>query len=240
MKRLWSFVLVGLLAVSWCALEAPTLAQAAGTCGQRGNWFNGYYQNGKPAYQHTGASSYIVVRDGALCRGVSGYGNFTNAWVMITGPGDRDWGQVGFERTHGQTLRWFAQFSAANTLNTWYSPNGVTSQIGIRHTFRVLYDSTRRDLAATIDTTTVYRSGFDPKATWGPTNWTPQFFAETGHRETDVPGRPATPTAYSGLGVQRPADGQLVSMPCILSSATLSSRWGRAASSCTAFTVWTK
>lgn len=239
MRRLWGWVLVGLLAMSWCALETPRLAQAAGTCGFRSNYFNGYYQNGKPQYQFTGASSYIVVRDGRNCSNPYA-DDFTNAWVMIAGPGLSDWGQVGFERTYGSTLRWFAQFSTADVLETWYSPFGVTSQIGTRHAFRVLYDPAARRLNANIDTTTVLRSGFDPRVEWGANNWTVQYFAETGHTATDVPGRSSTRTAYSAMGVQRRDTGGLMSTPCMLTGATDSSRWGRSASSCTAFTVWTK
>lgn len=239
MRRVWGWLAVTVLALTWSAVEVPRIAQAAGTCGFGGNFFNGYYQSGKPTYQHTGASSYVVVRNGALCRGVSGFGNFSNAWVMIAGSGSRDWGQVGFELTSGQPLRWFAQFSSDEGLSTWYSPFGVTNQIGTRHAFRVLYDPATSRLKATIDAYTVFRSGFDPKTDWGGQPWSPQFFAETGHRESDVPGRPTARTAYSAMGVQRLSDGKLVSIPCILSAATDSSRWGRQSSGCTAFSVWT-
>jgi hypothetical protein len=230
------------LVAAWC-LIGTTPAHAAGVCsGVGSNYFNGYYQNGKPQYQFTGASSYIVVRDGVNCSGASGTGNFTNAWVMIAGPGLQDWGQVGFERTAGQTLRWFSQFSYDGGLTTRYSTHTVTNQIGVRHAFRVLYYADCRCLRANIDGSVGwFRSSFDPKREWGAQPWSPQFFAETGYLQSDVPGRASTPTAYTALGAQRLSDGRLVGMPCILSAATDNpSRWGRAASSCTAFNVWTK
>jgi hypothetical protein len=236
------------LALCWCVAQPLAPASAAGTCRSRsGNYFDGYYQNGRPDWTFTGASSYIVVRDGARCAGDTGTRNFSNAWVMIAGSGDRDWGQVGFERSalssvSRSNLRWFSQFSSADGLATKYSPSSVAAEVGIRHTFRVLYDASCRCLRANIDGSVGwYSSPFDPKADWGPQPWSPQFMAETGYLEADVPGRPGTPTSFSGLGAQRLDNGRLVSMPCILTGANDNpTRWGRSASSCTAFGVWTK
>lgn len=243
MRQVRAVVLTLVLVCCWGLIGASP-ATAAGQCsGSGGNYFNGYYQNGRPEWKFTGASSYIVVRDGANCTGVNGAGNFTNAWVMIAGPGSRDWGQVGFERTAGfNGLRWFAQFSSNGGLATRYSTGSVNNQIGVRHTFRVLYYADCRCLRANIDGSVGwYSSSFDPKQVWGAQPWSPQFFAETGYLQSDVPGRQSTPTAYSALGAQRFDNGQLMGMPCILSAATDNpSRWGRTSSSCTAFTVWTK
>jgi hypothetical protein len=242
MRRIRAGLLVLALAACWC-LIAPAPAHAAGVCsGVGSNYFDGYYQNGRPEWQFTGASSYIVVRDGVNCSGVSGVGNFTNSWVMIAGPGPRDWGQVGFERTAGYTLRWFSQFSYSGGLTTRYSTHTVTNQIGVRHVFQVAWYANCRCLRANIDGTVGwFNSSFDPKRVWGAQPWSPQFLAETGYLQSDVPGRASTPTAYSGMGVQRLDTGRFVSVPCGLSAANDNpTRWGRAPSNCTAFNVWTK
>ena len=244
--RLRAWIIALALAACWGVVQPPA-ASAAGRCSGPGNYFDGYYQNGRPEWRFTGASAYIVVRDGVRCTGDSSLANFSNSWVMIAGSGMRDWGQVGFERSApsaaaGSNLRWFAQFSSVDGLATRYSTSSVSSQIGIRHTFRVLYNASCRCLQANIDTTTGwYTSPFDPKADWGGQPWSPQFFAETGYLQADVPGRATTRTSFSALGAQRLDSGALVGMPCILSGANANpSRWGRSASSCRAFDVWTK
>lgn len=214
--RAWLLALA--LAVCWCVTQPPAPASAAGTCsGTRSNYFDGYFQNGRPEWRFTGASAYIVVRDGARCAGDRGTGNFSNAWVMIAGSGLRDWGQVGFERsalssTSGSGLRWFSQFGSADGLATRYSSSSVAGEVGVRHAFRVLYNASCRCLQANIDSQTGwYTSPFDPKADWGPQPWSPQFLAETGYLPADVPGRAGTPTSFSALGAQRLDDGRLVS-----------------------------
>ena len=242
--RAW--VIAVALVACWGIIQPPA-ASAAGRCSRPGNYFDGYYQNGRPEWRFTGASAWIVVRDGARCTGDNSLANFSNAWVMIAGSGMQDWGQVGFERSAtstaaGSKLRWFSQFSSADGLATRYSTYSVSSQIGVRHTFRVLYNPSCRCLQANIDSTTGwYASPFDPKADWGGQPWSPQFLAESGYLQADIPGRATTRTSFSALGAQRLDNGALVGMPCILSGANDNpSRWGRSASGCTAFDVWTK
>ncbi len=232
-------VLLGCLALT---VVSPVSAHAAGACGgSQGSRFNGYYQNGHPEYNWEGSSTYIVVRDGANCSGVTNIGNFTNAWVMIAGSNANDWAQVGFERTSGHTLRWFSQFNdGRGNLATRYSTFGVTNQIGVRHTFRVLWNATDHHEHATIDTTTWAVSSFDPFANWGPLPWSPQYLEETGYAQTDVPGTAGGKVAYTGMGAQK-LDDSLVSIPCILSGADdVPTRWAHQASGCTGFTAWTK
>jgi len=242
------------LAAAHLTLSAPP-ASAAGTCsGQPSNYFDGFFQNGKPTYQYEGASSYIVVRDAANCTGDATVGNFTNSWVMIasnvTSADYNGWGQVGFERTANsptRSLRWFSQFyDGYYTLETRYSTFSVNNQLGVRHAFRVLWNESCRCLRATIDNTLWAESSFNPfaypsESNWGPQPWSPQFLAETGYLQSDVPGRATTRTRWSGLGAQRVSDDRLVLMPCILSGANDNpTRWGRQAQSCTAFEVWTR
>jgi hypothetical protein len=239
------------LAVVALPTTATTPAAAAGVCGgTRGNYFNGYFQDGKPNYQFEGSSGYIVVRDGANCTGDTSIGNFSNAWLMIAsnlGAPYNGWGQVGFERTAGFPLRWFSQFyDGYKALETRYSTFPVSNQIGVRHTFRVLWYESCLCLRATIDSTTWAESDFNPfaypaESNWGPQAWSPQFLAEAGYLQSDVPGTPAARTRFSSLGAQRVSDDRLILMPCVLSGTTDNpTRWARQASSCNAFDVWTK
>lgn len=245
--RVWLLALT--LGLCWAVVDVPR-ASAATACphpqvNPPSNYFDGFYQRGRPEWRFIGSSSYIVVQDGALCTGLGGIGNFTNSWVMIAGSGaNYDWGQVGFERTSGyapQTLRWFAQFADDGRLSTRYSTGSVTNQIGVRHAFRVLWSAACNCLEARIDQFVWFRSNFNPKIRWNAQPWSPQFFAETGHLQTDVPGRSATRTQWSAMGAQRLDNGQLMGMPCILSGENQNpSRWGIAAAGCTSFSVWTK
>lgn len=250
-RRRWTALALALLlfAAVLHASVATRPAAAAGPCaGIRSNYFDGYYQPGRN-YAYEGASAYMVVRDGKVCTGIRDIGNFTNAWVMIAGNLGADyngWGQVGFERTSGFPLRWFSQFyDGYNSLETRYSTFSVNTQAGVRHAFRTLWNESCRCLQATIDSTTWAVSSFNPfaypaESNWGPQPWSPQFLAETGYLQADVPGLAASPTRWSAVGVQRVSDDRLQLVPCILSGANDNpTRWKRRASSCTSFDVWT-
>lgn len=160
-------------------------------------------------------------------------------------PGYDGWGQVGFERTVGFSMRWFAQYNSGyfDGLDTRYSTFPVDGQVGIRHTFRVLWNFSCVCLIATIDTTNWLYSQFNPyssaEANWGPQPWSPQFHEESAWTKSYVPGLASTPVLYSGMGAQRYSDDTLELMPCILSGAIDSSIWRHHAFSCTSFNAWT-
>lgn len=225
-----------------CLIVTP--AQAARACGLEGNYFDGY-GGSRPEWRYEGVSSYIVVRDTFLCTGSGGIGNFGNAWVMIAGSGANEWGQVGFERTSGATLRWFSQFNDGEmNLDTRYSSFNISSESGVRHTFKVIWwpsCSGGSCLRANIDTTGWDSSNWNPYVEWGLMPWDPYYSAETGHRESDVPGNGTNRTVFSGMGVQRYEDDQLESVPCGLTEVynDNTARWGRATNSCTSVSVWT-
>lgn len=104
---------VGLLFVlCMCVVTWDSPAQAAGPCARQDHYFNGYQHNAPayyPFYDFEALQGYIVVRDGELCGGAFGIGNYTDSWVMIAGSSHDGWSQVGFERTCGYPLRWFSQ-----------------------------------------------------------------------------------------------------------------------------------
>jgi hypothetical protein len=245
-KRRTKFALASVL----LSLSFPTLgvlwadpAAAAGTCsGTNTNFFDGYYQIDHPEHPYEGASTFIVVRDGAVCSGVVDSNNFLGGWVMIaSGTQGQGYGQVGFDRYAGTTLKWFAEFNdGLGHVADRFSTFSVTNQVGVQHTFRVLWTPACACLHANIDTTNWLNSTFNPFFVgWGPQPWSPQFMDEATWLQTDVPGTPSARTSFSGMGAQRLSDDIIESMPCILSSLNSSSRWSHSASSCTAVTLWT-
>ena len=141
----------------------------------------------------------------------------------------------------GDTLRWFSQFwsGSGGCCQTWESYH-ATSQIGVRHTFRTLYEPGCGCLRATVDSTTIDTSNFNPFTWFGDRPWSPQFSEEANYRESYIPGFTATPAAYTGMGAQRYVDDVIESMPCILNlMGPTSPLWGHSSSSCTAVHIYT-
>lgn len=245
------------VAATIATVSHGSAAYAARACDTFANRFAGYYHNpdSAPSYYFEGASSYIVPRLGNLCSGKT-KGNFTNAWAMIGSRVYGSYGQVGYiisadhEPSGGQPptpvgLRWFSQFSASggNNLSTWYSANAQYDQVGVRHAFRVLYDVNCSCLKATIDTTKVAQSNFNPYASssgWGSGPWIPQFAGEVGFLNSDITGSTSAHTNFTSLGAQRVADDVLQAMPCtMLRKNDNTARWKVQSSGCDAFDIWT-
>lgn len=225
----------------------PVQTAEAATCSGYSNYFDGFAQFGHPEHPYEGASSYMIVRNGLNCGGAPSSSFVTN-WVMIASGGTstyNGWGQDGFLKSEGRSMRWFSQFydGTGTDYEERDSTFTVTGEFGVRHTFRVLWSYACYCLKATIDSTTWDTSSFNPysstEAHWGPQPWSPQFSAESSYVQSDIPGTANYPVDYSGLGAQRAGDDHLESMPCIMSAFSDSSRWHHAASSCTAFETWT-
>lgn len=152
---------------------------------------------------------------------------------------NRGWAQVGFELTSGHSLRWFSQdyLASKNIIETKYSSFSITSTIGLRHTFRPLYLFTCGCMIMEIDSTVWDSSSFSPSSGW-LSPYSPQYSAEAGYHEANVPGTASYPTAFTGMGVYY-HNGSNVSVPCVLSLDLATSRWKQSASSCTAVNFWT-
>ena len=247
-------------ALSFAVVLTPDVAAAAGTCGTKGvgqTWQTGFYHDpvsfpGNPSYE--GASGYIVVRDGDVCTGPNAFNaNFLNAWLMITGQGNT-WAQVGFERNAGQTLTWFAQdvqdpnhdnILQPGEIATWYYQCcSIVNQVGVRHTFQVLYNSPCGCIKMIIDGIAAQSTTYNPYAYssgWGSFSaWLPTFAAEAGFPQSDVPGTSGGKTAFTALGAQLVSNDQLVPMSCSMNFVNENpSRWGLSASSCDAINIWT-
>ncbi|MGI8881245.1 MAG: hypothetical protein ACR2KJ_12230 [Jatrophihabitans sp.] len=205
-QRRRSMLRVGLAVLLGCVpvVAAQPAASASSACSSsQGSRFDGFAHNPytHPSYQFEGASAYIVVQTGNVCSGITNIGNFSNAWVMIAAPTGNAWAQVGFEHTSGFSLRWFAQFNDDHGhIATRYSNFSVNSEIGVRHTFRVLWSGDCICEKATIDTTTWLVSTFNPFYEWSPEPWSPQFAGEVGYLEADMPGYSANHTKFTALG----------------------------------------
>lgn len=242
MRKMVTFMATLLVSVAFMAL-APPSATASDPCGSgsTASRFDGFLQNDHPDHPYEGVSGYIVVQDGQPCGGVVSASNFSSAWVMIASNNRQGWAQVGFWRPSGDTLRWFSQFNdGSGHLETRPSTFSIIGEVGVRHTFRVLWTASCGCERAVIDTTNWAYSTFNPFGTWDAQPWSPQFLGETHSLAADIPGTAGARTAFSAIGGQRYTDDALESMPCILSGLNdNSNRWARAASSCIAFTIWT-
>jgi hypothetical protein len=251
--RMIVFLLALIVAAVPLTLLRPAPANAARACsGSATSYFDGFYYSASahPGYNYEGVSGYIRVRDAAICTGSGNAGNPSTSWVMIAGSNadHYDWSQVGFIRRGGDTLRWFSQhgwYSGGNNhLTTRFSTLSVIDQIGVQHTFRVLWSASCLCNRAYIDTTLWSSSPFNPfvdaESGWGPTPFSPQFAGETKDLNSDITGQPSVHTAFSALGAQRYSDDVLEPLPCIMTGANSNpSRWGRSSSRCDAFDIWT-
>ncbi len=245
--RLSRLVIALALALTIQLVSAP--GANAATCGSFANRFTGYYHNPDvwPTQDFKGSSGYGVVRTGVLCSGNTGSGNFTNAWVMIAAWDGYGWSQVGWERTYGYPYRWFSQHNGDGTLATRYSTFPVDSEIGVRHTFRVLWSSSCASnpcVKAYIDTTLWSSSFFNPfdlASDWGPRPFSPQFSGEVGFAQSGVTGTPAAHTILSSLGAQRFSDGLVIPMTCTMNATNNNpADWALTAPACDNIQFWTK
>jgi hypothetical protein len=245
MRQRIAKLLAVLLLVGFLPFIAAQNAEAVRTCdlSTGGNYFDGFWYNSAayPDHYYEGASTFIVVQNGAVCSGDNTLSNFTNSWVMIAAGNGDGWAQVGFEHTAGYALRWFSQSSPSlGTYYTRYSTFSVASEEGVRHAFYVRWSPACYCERMTIDSTLWASSPFNPFTSWSLSKpMSPQYFGETGYFQDDVPGYSSNHTKFTSMGVQSYDDSSAL-IPCILSGRDdHPGRWSRDASSCTAFDIWT-
>lgn len=218
-----------------------TPASAVACAGGPTSYFDGFYHDIDSGYAFEGASAYIVVRPSALCSGdTDGGTNFSNAWSMIAGSSTTqslEYAQSGFETRAGHATMHFAQYaSPAGGVTTKY----VSTLLNERHAYRSLWSPTCHCVRMTVDSTLFLQTPFNPYGIW-QSPFVPQFFGEASYFTNPMPGTASSPTAFSALGAQRVSDDVLVSMPCtMLADNDNPTAWGRSASSCMAFNIWTK
>lgn len=239
----------GLLISTVVSLPQPQASASVSTasCSTQGLYFDGFYHDVGTQYRFEGSSGYIFVRDGAVCDGNPTDGNPSTAWNMIaanpTASSDNGWAQSGFIRTGLRGLTWFSQAYAqsySGSLFTRFANYSVEDQVGVRHTFRELYRPSCGCVQMYIDSTVWAQTPFDPYGTWAYP-FDPQFLAEAHYLTSNIPGSPQAPAAYSALGAQLVTNDALIAMPCSkLAANDNPARWGRSASRCDAFKVWTK
>lgn len=219
---------------------ASSSSAAAATCGAHSNYFDGFTHNNASGYRFEGASTYLVVRASLLCSTDTNHvSNFSNSWSMIAGGGSGcEWAQSGFESGYGQPSKHFAQIAGScSKLTTVY---GSAIYSGEKHAYRSLYSASCRCIKSTVDASTFIVSNFNPYVAW-TYPFQPQFEGETAYLASNMPGGPSLQTAFSALGAQRFVDDVLVSMPCtLIGNNSNPAAWGRSASSCTAFNIWSK
>ena len=237
-----AFVAIGLVAVCGALFAAPAQAQTCSNGPQ--SRFIGYYHDVSTPYDFEGASTYLTGRPVTLCSGDnSGGTNFSNSWAMIgsasSQAGQNQYAQAGFEvRKDLVSTRHFSQInSGTGVVQTKYSSTVIPN--GERHAYRALYNAACHCVVTSVDSVTYLMSGFNPFGTW-QFPLMPQFMGEVSYLNQDMPGTPADKTHFTGLGAQR-YDDVVISMPCTMLPVNQNSTlWGRSASSCIAFDIWTK
>lgn len=230
------------LASVFIAVGAPQALAASCTATSGGHDGYFYDPSAYPGFSFEGTYSRTVVRDGALCTGISDISNFTNAYVMIAASPysgtNNGWAQVGWERSYVHGLRWFSQYAATapGILVTKYPTYGVS--LGVNHLFKSEFVTSCLCVVMIVDHTALDSSSFNPYNYWLQP-FSPQYEGEAGYYWDNIPGTAAAPTAYSSMGVEY-NDGSEGSTPCVLTvEDTHPSRWQLLQNGCQAFNIWT-
>ncbi len=90
-----------------------------------------------------------------------------------------------------------------------------------------------------IDATKVDTSTFKPASYWGPQPWSSQFFEETGHCQTDVPGLASAKVHFTNVTIQNTVGGAWVAPGGMASGLDCGTKYAHAMASGTAFDAWT-
>ncbi len=173
-----SILIVG----SWASGALP-VAAAPSCVGTRANFFDG-----KVSLVETyGSSARISTVYPLLCSGAS---TFSNAWSMLTTAATLGWAQSGYIREYElspTTVYYFAQWKRASGYapNTLYTSPGPAAGNVVKYKTTINVDGYVEMYRGS---TIMARSGWKPSNNWGPQPWSNQYFGETGHCETDVPG----------------------------------------------------
>jgi len=206
------------------------------------NFFDGFYDSPSDPTAWEGASAYLLTEAPAMCGSDTKPSNFSTAWSMIAGSNTFEWAQSGMMRIYLSTgelyVRHFAQAISEHTAaQTWFYGNVPT---GVRHAYRSLYSSSCFCVQMQVDGVVKLATSFNPFGDWlAP--FVPEFFGEVPYQaSSDMPGIPTAHELFTGLGAQRYSDDVLVSMPCyLLGQNDNPSNWGRSASTCVNFDIWT-
>jgi hypothetical protein len=186
---------LGRCAASVGAVVALVLGAGAGNvgaarspCGSSGNYFDGAWALNTDQY---GASANIQPFNPAIC----GSSSFGAAWSMETGNAASDgYAQAGYGNFQGSYVvfsQWTVLYSGPYHTKYFAAPSGTAQ-------YWVSYNFSNGHLYMNKGVTTLDQTTFDPAVSWtGP--WIPEFFGETKHCESDVPGVAGNRVAYTSV-----------------------------------------
>ena len=210
-KAWWAAVIAVLLGgMSVLATASPATAAACGAfANNQIGWGTAFYAGAQPAGGIEGSSSYIYTEPVSLCTTDTRAGyNFSTSWNMVYGGGNGNYAQSGLMYRYGYgCIQKWAEQSLNGAFADWYA--GCSAQ-GERHAYRNLsvYTGGQWHVQSTVDGVALKTS------TWSPFGWpTPRniaFTGETYYGASNVMGTPSKKTAYTGMGVQRYDNDQLV------------------------------
>lgn len=218
------------LAGSWL-LAGPV--EAASTCvGVRGNYFDGY---GTVGANTTGSTAIISTEYPSLCTGAS---TFSNSWSMITSLlSTAGWAQTGYirDKNHNNgSLASFSQYLRTTSdvpVTKWFG----APQLNSIHSYQSFVSGTA--IVMYIDAFKVDTTNFNPATYWGSQPWSSQFFEETGHCQTDVPGLSTDKVHFTTVKILQ--SGSWVAAPSLTPGRDCQSKYGQSIVNPTALDLWT-
>ncbi len=220
--------LVLLLAGSLAGI-APMRAQAAGACSIFENTYTGYFNAAGQPYDGTRAN--VVSRPPTTtCTGSAGAGsNFSTSWVMLSGTanvsGVPAYTQVGYTTENfygGDTLFpcYFAEYDQdGQNYGMPFVPRyrcDLSFTYGQAITYAEQYQSGCACEASLAALATIQTTPFSPLGLWH--NLYNVWSSETIWHETNVPGSPAAPAAFSALAVQPYPSSSYIANPTALTA----------------------
>lgn len=251
-KRGLARTLLLVLAFLATFLASPMVAKAGDpTCGQIGNYYDGFIKQLSQSYASYGVSANLTVRPEEICTSVKNVGNFAAAWTMIQARDGNGWAQSGFIRRYGYRTRHFAQ--AVECLQAGCSfDNEIHYQDlngGEIHQYWTGYISsgcpyTSSCLMLKVDASTFILTVFNPNGKW-PGPWRTVYSGETGYVGSDVPGRPTTKVNIANMKNQITPmtwESQRCGMDDLLRTKNpdFLGRWANATYGCNSRAIWTE
>jgi hypothetical protein len=169
-------------------LGSGTADAARSPCGTLSNYLDGAWAPNTDQY---GASASIQAYKPALC----GSSSAGVAWSMESGQSPTDgWAQVGYGNFGGSYevfTQWTRSYFSVPNTKYFAAPSGTAQ-------YWVSYNFNQGLLYMNKGVTTLAVTNFDPAVYWsGP--WIPQFFGETRHCESDVPGVAGNRVAFTSV-----------------------------------------
>jgi hypothetical protein len=196
-----------LATVMGLSIFGPASQAAYYTCDPSGNFHAGYASatDGSEPHLYEGASANILYRGSANCATDYSNWNFKSGWTMIASGNGLGWAQSGFI--------WRPGFPCWKHWAQQWRGNGypLVDKVDSCATLGALYHAWQQTVfvggiqqwavKSNVNSTTLIQSNFDQFLAWA-SPFSAQYYGETGHANSDVPGSPTGPMEFRDVGVQ--------------------------------------